>query len=89
MVFEYKDVFILPLSFVAESDENDDDGDTKDGVKKEGGVKQEAPGGTPSDKKDLASNTIKTEKEQKDAQRMKELKIAESELVRDLKAQLK
>lgn len=74
-------------TFTAESDENDDDVDTKDGVKKEGGVKQE--GSTPSDKKDPATNVIKTEKEQKEAQRLKELKIAESELVRDLKAQLK
>lgn len=71
--------------FLAESDENDDDGDIKEGVKQEGSNS----GGTPSDKKDSASNTIKTEKEQKEAQRLKEQKIAETELVRDLKAQLK
>lgn len=81
------------ILFSAESDENDDDTDNKDGVKKEAGVKQEggsAPAGSaPGDKKDCATNVVKTEKEQKEAQRMKELKIAESELVRDLKAQLK
>lgn len=80
---------ILFYVYIAESDENDDDVDTKDGLKKEGGFKQEGSGATPSDKKDLAPNVIKSEKEQKDAQRIKELKIAESELVRDLKAQLK
>lgn len=45
-----------------------------------------------NDKKDggiAAAAAIKTEKELKEAQRAKELKIAESEAVRDLKAQLK
>lgn len=84
--------------FSVESDENEEEGD-KDGIKKEGAggasLKQEkdaAGTGTTSatgEKKDGISSAVKTEKELKEAQRMKELKIAESEAVRDLKAQLK
>lgn len=48
----------------------------KDGIKQEKG----------SAKKDA---TVKTEKEHRDAQRAKETKIAENEMIRDLKAQLK
>ncbi|XP_055687743.1 E3 ubiquitin-protein ligase Bre1 [Lutzomyia longipalpis] len=81
----------------AESDENEEDADNKDGIKKEpgtpGAVKQEkaAPAAT-GEKKDCpsaATVVVKTEKDQKEAQRIKELKIAESEMMRDLKAQLK
>lgn len=81
-----------------ESDENEEEVD-KDGIKKEGSgganLKQEKDaagvGSTSStgEKKDGQSSAVKTEKELKEAQRMKELKIAESEAVRDLKAQLK
>lgn len=81
-----------------ESDENEEESD-KDGIKKEGAstanLKQEKDalgvGATSStgEKKDGQSSALKTEKELKEAQRMKELKIAESEAVRDLKAQLK
>lgn len=86
------------LYFAAEGDENDEDGgDNKDGIKKEGAasVKQEkdAAGNviaaSMADKKDGQAAAIKSEKELKEAQRAKELKIAESEAVRDLKAQLK
>lgn len=48
----------------------------KEGIKQEKGVVKKEP-------------TAKTEKEHRDAQRVKEAKIAESEIVRDLKAQLK
>ncbi|CAD7083519.1 unnamed protein product [Hermetia illucens] len=70
-----------------ESDENEEDcKDSKDGIKQE---KQGST--TPNDKKDgqANANTTKTEKEAKDAQRAKDIKIAESEMVRDMKAQLK
>lgn len=51
-------------------------------AKKEGVVKQE---------KNVVKKeaTVKTEKEHREAQRVKEAKIAESEMVRDLKNQLK
>lgn len=71
----------------AESDENEEDcKDSKDGIKQE---KQGST--TPNDKKDgqANANATKTEKEAKDAQRAKDIKIAESEMVRDMKAQLK
>lgn len=45
--------------------------------------------GSAGEKKDGAANAVKSEKEIKEAQRVKELKVAESEMVRDLKAQLK
>lgn len=51
-------------------------------VKKEGAVKQEK--GTV--KKEAV---VKTEKDHREAQRAKEAKIAENEIIRDLKAQLK
>lgn len=91
-------LFVKPFLFVfscaAESDENEEDTDNKDGIKKEGaggaGVKQEKDGsGMAGEKKDGQSNAVKSEKELKEAQRAKEQKIAESEMVRDLKAQLK
>lgn len=41
------------------------------------------------DKKDSQNNAPKIEKDPKEAQRAKELKINESEIVRDLKTQLK
>lgn len=62
-------------------------------MKKEGGacIKQEKdPFATGSgDKKDGQNNAVKVEKDLKDAQRAKELKLNESEMVRDLKTQLK
>lgn len=70
------------------TEEGDGEKDKNSGVsssptaKKEGGIKQEK--GTV--KKEGA---VKTEKDHREAQRAKEAKIAESELVRDLKAQLK
>lgn len=79
-------------------------GDTKDGIKREPGdanastIKQEAGVGSAvlSSSSLLASagkettSGVKTEKELKEAaQRVRELKLAETELVRDLKAQLK
>lgn len=64
-----------------------------DGIKKEGSIciKQErdASATCSVDKKDGQNNTVKIEKDQKEAQRAKELKINESETVRDLKIQLK
>lgn len=73
--------------------------DTKDGIKKEaagsnavGAIKQEAlgsGGGNSGMGKDGVQCTPKTERDAKDAQRLKEQKIADTELVRDLKAQLK
>lgn len=53
-------------------------------VKKETNVKQEGKTGTVK-----KEPTVKTEKDHRDAQRAKETKIAESETIRDLKAQLK
>lgn len=64
-----------------------------EGIKKEGGacVKQEkdafATGSV--DKKDCQNNALKVEKDLKEAQRAKEMKVNESEMVRDLKTQLK
>lgn len=81
--------FFIPS---AESDENDDDSDVKDGVKKEGGActKQEKDAANAStsatEKKECQCGGVKTEK---DAQRAKESKTNESELVRDLRNQLK
>lgn len=75
---------------LAEADRNDDDN-----IKKEDGsgvVKQEKDnnsGGNLTDKKDGQTSALKSEKETIEAQRAKELKIAESEVVRDLKTQLK
>lgn len=86
------------------ADENEENGETKDGIKKEGNsgcvggaggsigsanikLEKDATGNS-IDKKD-GQLGIKTEKEMKDAQRAKELKIVESEMVRDMKVQLK
>lgn len=55
---------------------------TSPNVKKEAGIKQEKG----AIKKEP---NIKTEKDHRDAQRAKEAKIAENEMIRDLKAQLK
>lgn len=64
-----------------------------DNIKKEVGscIKQEKDIiANSSDKKDSQNNAPKIEKDSKDGQqRAKELKINESELVRDLKTQLK
>lgn len=81
-------MFVLLRSATAESDDNDDvdAADTKDGIKKEGGCKSEAY----SLKDGAVGGTPKAEMGAKDAQqRSKELKIAETEIVRDLKIQLK
>lgn len=74
----------------AEADGNDDDS-----IKKEdgtGAIKSEKDNntvGNVTDKKDGQTSTFKSEKDTIEAQRAKELKIAESEVVRDLKTQLK
>lgn len=73
-----------------ELDENDDESESKDGIKKECGVKNEknsanAGGG---DKKEGTPGSVKNEKDGKDLQKCKD-KITESDLVRELKAQLK
>lgn len=64
-----------------------------DGIKKEGNsfVKQEKSvfSAGSGDKKDGQNVTPKVEKDPKEAQRVKELKITETEMVRDLKTQLK
>lgn len=84
--------FLIEL-LTAESDANEEDLEEIDGIKKEGGVniKQEkdpfAAGSV--DKKDGQNNVLKVEKDLKEAQRAKELKINESEMVRDLRTQLK
>lgn len=82
---------IFPTS--GESDPNEEELEEMDGIKKEGGVcvKQEkdALNASLADKKDGQNNTPKVEKDLKEAQRAKELKINESEMVRDLKTQLK
>lgn len=79
--------------FSAESDANEEELDEMDGIKKEGVacVKQEkdAFAAGSADKKDGQNNTPKVEKDPKEAQRAKELKVNESEMVRDLKTQLK
>lgn len=86
----------IPIMIVAgESDDIDEDLESKDGIKKEGGVviinDKDAPStsNSSSDKKDGQCNAVKTERDQKDSHRVKELKVVESEIVRDLKAQLK
>lgn len=81
-------------TFSAETDQNDEETEEIDGIKKEAGsacVKQEKDNfnANLADKKDGQNATPKVEKEPKDAQRTKELKITESEMVRDLKTQLK
>lgn len=74
-------------------DANEEELDEMEGIKKEGNscVKQERDGQNvgSSDKKDGQNNVPKVEKDSKEAQRAKELKINESEMVRDLKTQLK
>lgn len=89
---------IQPIYFpsaAGEPVENDEEHENRDGIKKEGGatIKNDkdaaAPGGTPAEKKDGQCNSNKSEKDPKEAQRTKDLKIVESEMVRDLKAQLK
>lgn len=78
-----------------ESDENEDDTENKDVVKKENstGIKPERDAvnsnSNAGEKRDGHYNVAKIEKDAKEAQRAKELKIAESELIRDLKAQVK
>lgn len=80
-------------SITAESDELEEDADNKDGIKKEGAANAKSEKNStaqPGDKKDgVPATAVKTEKELKEAQRAKELKLAESDMVRDLKAQLK
>lgn len=82
----------ISIAISAESDANEEELDEMEGIKKEGNacVKQEkdASGGS-ADKKDGQNNAPKLEKDPKEAQRAKELKINESEMVRDLKTQLK
>ncbi|XP_055309959.1 E3 ubiquitin-protein ligase Bre1-like isoform X2 [Sitodiplosis mosellana] len=72
---------------------NEDELEEIEGMKKEGNacIKQEkgAFAASSSDKKDGQNNTVKVEKDPKEAQRAKELKVNESEMVRDLKTQLK
>lgn len=86
---------LISYKFTGESEDIDEENDTKDGIKKEGGNlckndKDAAIAGTaPTDKKDGQCNSVKVEKDLKESQRVKDLKIAESEMVRDLKAQLK
>ncbi|KAJ6644644.1 E3 ubiquitin-protein ligase Bre1, partial [Pseudolycoriella hygida] len=71
------------------------DGTDDENIKKEEGVssaKSEKDGssvGSLMDKKEGQSSACKIEKETLEAQRTKELKIAEAEVVRDLKSQLK
>lgn len=81
------------LLISGESDPNEEELEENDGIKKEGSacVKQEkdAFNAGSADKKDGQNNTLKVEKDLKEAQRAKELKINESEMVRDLKTQLK
>lgn len=78
-----------------ELDDIDEELESKDGIKKESGVviindkDATATGNVFTDKKDGQCSTNKTDRDQKESQRVKELKIAESEIVRDLKAQLK
>ncbi|XP_055912890.1 E3 ubiquitin-protein ligase Bre1 [Eupeodes corollae] len=72
-----------------EGDDADDDSrEPKDGVKQEKNLSS-----SPVDKKELQTCTsgsnVKVERDTKDVQKVKENKITESELVRDLKAQLK
>lgn len=74
----------------------DDELDDMDGVKKEPGAacvkseKDNAATSNAADKKDTQNNAPKTEKDVKEAaQRAKELKVNESDVVRDLKTQLK
>lgn len=81
-------------STLDESDLNEEELDDLDGVKKEGAnacTKQERDANVAgaSDKKDNQMITPKVEKDPKEAQRIKEMKINESDLVRDLKTQLK
>lgn len=89
-----------PIKSEDETMDDDLDKDLKDGIKKE----QSSPGG-PEKKEQTAANasgstptagaggtgavTVKQEKDAKDAQKAKEVKVQESEIVRDLKAQLK
>lgn len=81
--------------FTAEPDQNDEEMEDIDSIKKEGGAsctksdKDAAATSNAPDKKDTQANAAKVDKDAKDAQRAKELKINESELVRDLKIQLK
>lgn len=67
--------------------------DQKDGIKKEqtspGGPEKKEASTTPNAAALAGTATIKQEKDAKDAQKAKEIKAQESELVRDLKAQLK
>ncbi|XP_058986365.1 E3 ubiquitin-protein ligase Bre1-like [Musca domestica] len=85
----------------SEDETMDDDlsKDQKDGIKKEqsspGGPEKKdaaaanAAGSTPTGASGTGAAVIKQEKDAKDAQKAKDIKTQESELVRDLKAQLK
>ncbi|XP_055376893.1 E3 ubiquitin-protein ligase Bre1 [Condylostylus longicornis] len=70
-----------------ECDDQDQDGDSKDGIKDKAANAANASSG---EKKDGQANcAVKGEKDSKDASKAKEIKAAETEIVRDLKAQLK
>ncbi|XP_037810089.1 E3 ubiquitin-protein ligase Bre1 [Lucilia sericata] len=86
----------------SEDETMDDDfnKDQKEGIKKEhtspgGPDKKEnqsgcnTAGSTPTGTASTATTTVKQEKDAKDAQKAKDVKVQESEIVRDLKAQLK
>lgn len=78
----------------AESDPNEDELEEIDNIKKEGNlcVKQEKgvfASSTADKMKDGQTNVPKIEKDLKEAQRVKEMKVNDSEMVRDLKTQLK
>lgn len=82
---------IVLFFYLAESEPNEDDLEDNDCMKKEGNVsiKQEKGAfASSSDKKD-GQNALKIEKDPKESQRAKETKVSESEMVRDLKTQLK
>lgn len=87
----YSKIYNKIIFNLAECDINEDELDDIDGIKKEGNacIKQEkdASATSSTDKKDGQNSTLKLDP--KEVQRAKELKINESELVRDLKTQLK
>lgn len=79
-------MFICLAEGVGHEDENIKKEDGSSGVKLE---RDHSSTENVKDKKDGHTSSFKSEKETMDAHRVKEIKIAESEIVRDLKSQLK
>lgn len=88
-------LLILEPWITGETEDVDEDIDCKDGIKKDGVITtvndkdSMSSGNCSAERKDGQCNSSKSDRDHKDSQRSKDLKMAETEIVRDLKAQLK